>query len=123
MDLIILQYIKMLGGNSLANSTYGQVFLHLPFPDFTNQSFFTGSLPITFPQQYKFDITTARWQNQSSPASGSEAGHEIWSNQQTWPPWIPDGSNITGTKGAVPGRQEAGPGAAREATTFSAVKA
>ena len=59
-------------GNSPASSTYGQVFLHPPFPDFTDKSFFTGSLPITFPQQYKVDITATRWQNQSSPLLGQK---------------------------------------------------
>lgn len=40
MDLIILQYIKMLEGNSLANSTYGQVFLHPSIPRFYRPVFF-----------------------------------------------------------------------------------
>ena len=72
MDLIISHYIKVLAGNSLAISTYGQMFLHPSFPDFTDKSFFTGSLPITFRQQYKFDITAPRWQNQSSPHLGQK---------------------------------------------------
>lgn len=87
----------------------GRCFHIRPFPDFTDKPFSTGSLPKTFPQQQKFDITAPRWENQSSPHLG-QGGTARFGPTSKMGLAGPGGPNTNGTRGSVPGRQEAGPG-------------